>query len=331
MRSKITGVGKFLPPKVVTNKDLELVMNTSDEWIRQRTGIEERRWAEPGMTTASLGYSAALEALKDAGRKAEDVDAIIFATLSPDYFFPGDGVLVQRALCPHKTIPALDVRNQCSGFLYSLSIADAWIKTEAYKCVLVIGSEIHSSGLDQSPEGRDIGVLFGDGAGAVVVEPSTGQEGILTVKLHSEGEFAEKLWCHRPSSSDFPRIAKVQQKVDSSFFPSMDGRFVFKHAVTRMCEVIHEAATAAGKKISDIDFVIAHQANLRINDMVLEQLHISREKTHNTLQKYGNTTAGTLPITMEEARRAGKLKPGQLMAMVAFGSGFTWGASLMQL
>ncbi len=330
-RSRISGVGKFLPPRIVKNQDLEKLMNTSDEWIKQRTGIEERRWIEPGMTNAAMGHEAAVQALKDAQKTPEDIDAIIYATLSPDHFFPGCGVMIQKSLCPGKTVPALDIKNQCSGFLYALSVADAWIKSGIYNCVLIVGGEIHSTGLDQSPEGRDIGVLFGDGAGAVIVEPTdkTG-DGILVTKLHSEGEHLEKLWCHGPSSSDFPRLIKGSQVIGESYFPSMDGRFVFKNAVTRMCEVMVESCQSIGVKVKDIDFVVAHQANLRINSMVLEQLEVPAHKTLNTLQKYGNTTAATLPIGLQEAKEGGLLKPGQLVAMVAFGSGFTWGATLIR-
>ncbi|MBK9295138.1 MAG: ketoacyl-ACP synthase III [Oligoflexia bacterium] len=330
--SKITGVGKYIPSKLVTNKDLETKLNTSDEWIQQRSGIIQRYWITEGETTSGMAHKAALEALKDAGKKASDVDAIVFATITPDYYFPGSGVLLQKMLCPERTIPALDVRNACSGFLYALSIADAWVKSGMYKCVLVVGSEIHSTGLDKSPEGRDVSVLFGDGAGAVVVEPSKPGEGLLVHKLHSEGEYAEKLMVQRPSSNDYPnRLDKDETVTDKSFFPVMDGRFVFKHAVTRMCEVLVEACHSIDVKPKDIDFVLAHQANMRINQMVLEQLGIPQDKTLNTIQKYGNTTAGTLPIGMDEAKRAGLLKPGQLVAMVAFGSGFTWGASLMRV
>jgi len=331
IKAKITGVGKYLPPRIIKNKDLEEMMNTSDDWIKQRTGIEERRWAEPGTTTTGMGAQAALAALKDAGKSPDDIDAIIFATLSADYFFPGCGVLLQSELKLKKTVPALDVRNQCSGFLYSLSIADGWIRTGQYKCVLIVGSEIHSSGLDKSPEGRDISVIFGDGAGAVLIEPSESRSGILVTKLHSEGEFAQKLWCHRPSSADFPRVLKGQNNLDQTFFPSMDGKFVFKHAVCRMIEVLTESSAAIDSRPSDIDFLIAHQANLRINSMVMEQLQIPLHKSLNTIQKYGNTTAATLPIGMEEAKKAGLLKEGALVAMVAFGSGFTWGASLMRI
>jgi len=330
MRARISGVGKYVPPRVVKNADLEKLMNTSDEWIRQRTGIEERRWIDPGNSTSEMGYLASLEALKDAGKSPEDVDAIIFATLSPDFFFPGCGVILQNKLCPNRTVPALDVRNQCSGFVYGLSVADAWIKSGTYKCILLVGSETHSTGLDQSPEGREISVLFGDGAGAVVVEPSKSEEGILATKLHSEGIHVDKLWCQKPSSSDFPRLHKGTQEIDRSFFPYWDGKYVFKNAVTRMCEVLVETTKAAGFDVKDLDFVIPHQANLRINSMVLEQLEIPSNKTYATLPKYGNTTAATIPLTMEEAKRAGALKKGQLVAMVAFGSGFTWGASVMR-
>jgi len=234
-------------------------------------------------------------------------------------------------LCPQKTIPALDIRNQCTGFLYGLSVADAWVRAGVYKCVLLVGSEIHSTGLDQSPEGRDIGVLFGDGAGAAIIEPTPDMsEGILTSCLHSEGEYCDKLWLQKPSSCDFPRMQKGTQVIDETFFPAMDGRFVFKHAVTRMCEVLVEATATIGKKVQDIDFLLAHQANLRINAMVMEQFGIPQDRTLNTIQKYGNTTAATLPIGIEEAKAKGLLKKGQLVALVAFGSGFTWGASLIR-
>lgn len=330
-RAKITGIGKYVPPRVVKNQELEPLMDTSDEWIRQRTGIEERRWAEEGMSTTSLGVEAARAALKDAGKTPQDVDAIIFATLSSDFVFPGCGVLAQEMLMPEKFVPAIDIRNQCTGFLYSLSVADAWIRADVYKTVLIIGSEIHSNGIDATPEGRDIGVLFGDGAGAAIVEASDDGSGILTSKLHAEGKYADKLWLQRPSSCEWPRIPKGETVIDKSYFPQMDGKLVFKNAVTRMCEVIMEACADQGMKVTDIDFVLAHQANLRINMMVLEQLGITPEKTLNTLQKYGNTTAATLPIGFEEAKAQGMLKPGMTVAMVAFGSGFTWGATLMKL
>ncbi|MDZ4676426.1 MAG: beta-ketoacyl-ACP synthase III [Oligoflexia bacterium] len=331
MQSKISGVGKYVPPRVVKNQELEALMNTSDEWIRQRTGIEERRWAEPGTSTSSMAFEAAKEALIDAGKTADDVDCIVFATVSPDFCFPGCGVILQKLLTPNRTIPAIDIRNQCAGFLYSLSVADAWIKTGVYKCILVVGSEVHSTGLNKTPAGRDISVLFGDGAGAVVVEPThNANEGIILTKLHSEGQNAEKLWCHRPSSADYPRLNINEQIIDESFYPHMDGKFVFKNAVTRMCEVLAEACAEAKINLKDIDFVIAHQANLRINQMVMQQLEMPPEKTINTLQKYGNTTAGTIPITMEEAQTHKLLKKGDLVALVAFGSGFTWGATLLR-
>jgi 3-oxoacyl-[acyl-carrier-protein] synthase-3 len=262
---------------------------------------------------------------------ADDVDAIVLATVSPDYNFPGTGVFLQKLLCPDRFIPAIDVRAQCTGFLYSLSVADAWVRSGMYKCVLVVGSEIQSTGLDLSTEGRDVSVLFGDGAGAVLVEPTTDlNSGMILHKLHSEGQYADKLCVKSPSSNDFPRLVKGDYKIDRSFFPNMDGKFVFKHAVTRMCEVILEACSEAKISPQEIDFVLAHQANMRINQMVLEQLKIPQNKTLNTIQKYGNTTAATIPIGIEEAKKQGLLKKGQLVALVAFGSGFTWGASLVR-
>lgn len=329
--TKITGLGMHVPPRVVKNSDLEKVMETSDEWIRQRTGIEERRWAEPGMSTSGLALEAAKVALKDAGKTPDDIDAIIFATLSSDYVFPGCGVVLQSLLMPERYVPALDIRNQCSGFIYGLSVADGWIRSGQYKCVLLVGAEIHSNGLDMSPTGRDVGVLFGDGAGAVILEPTDKDEGLLVTKIHSEGKYADKLWVQKPSSSLWPRIPKGKAvEIDESYFPQMEGKVVFKHAITRMCEVLVEATASIGKTVKDIDFVIAHQANLRINQMVLEQLGLPQDKTLNTLMKYGNTTAATLPIGMFEARKAGLLKKGQLVATVAFGSGFTWGSNLIR-
>jgi len=331
IRARITGLGKCVPKRVVTNHDLEKLMDTTDEWIVQRTGIHERRWAEPGVETgASMAAEACRGALKNAGRSMDDVDAIIYATIHSDWLFPGGGVQLQDLLCPDRPIPALDVRDQCSGFLYALSVADSWIRTGTYKTILVVGAEVQSTSLDVTTRGRDIAVLFGDGAGAALLEATTSpEEGIINVVLHSEGKYANKLWTQKPSTSDFPRIAPRLLE-DPGVFPYMDGKFVFKHAVTRMCEVMGEALNKARLRPEQIDFVIAHQANMRINQMVLQQLGIGENKTFHTLPKYGNTTAATIPITMCEAREAGHIKKGDVVAMVGFGSGFTWGASLMR-
>jgi 3-oxoacyl-[acyl-carrier-protein] synthase-3 len=321
----------YVPKKVVTNKDLEKLMDTSDEWIQQRSGIKERRWVEPGDTTCKMAASAGRQALERANLKPDDIDLIIFGALLTDYVFPGTGVLLQRELGFSKPIPALDIRNQCSGFVYALSMADAWIRTGQYKRILIIGSEIHSTSLDISTRGRDVSVLFGDGAGAMIVEACDGSEGhIIDSVLHSEGKHAEALTVAKPSPNDFPRLKQDSGELPVEIYPYMDGKMVFKNAVTRMCEVMGELLQRNQVKPSELDFVIAHQANMRINLMVLEQLGIPAEKTHHTLDRYGNTTMATIPITFDEAVRLKKIKRGDLVAYVAFGAGFTWGANLLR-
>ncbi|MGB9736607.1 MAG: beta-ketoacyl-ACP synthase III [bacterium] len=328
-RSRILGVGRYLPERIVTNFDLEKLMDTSDEWIRQRTGIEQRRFAAEGEGAALMGTRAAEEAIKNAGLKKEDIDFIIFATLSPDYNFPGSGVLVQDLL-GIGTIGALDVRNQCSGFIYSLSIADQFIKTGMYKHILVIGSEVHSTGIDLSTRGRDVAVLFGDGAGAVVVGESEDENrGILSTHLHSEGKYAKELWVEAPASVLHPRL--THEMLDQGrHYPKMNGRNVFKHAVTRMPEAIMEALEANGYKVSDIDLLVPHQANMRINEYVGNALGIPPEKIVHNIQKYGNTTAATIPLCLYDAIEDGRLKPGALVCIVAFGAGFTWASALVR-
>lgn len=330
-RSYFRSFGFYVPPKVVTNQDLEKVMETSDEWIQQRSGIKERRWVEPGETSASMALKASQDALKKAGLGPNDIDMIIHGCLISDYVFPGGGVLLQRDLGCTKPIPALDIRNQCSSFLYSLSIADAWIRTGMYKRILIVGSEIHSTSLDISTRGRDVSVLFGDGAGAAIVEATSDDSTsyILDTILASEGQHAEKLYVKEPSSSTFPRL-KMHMDFTTEIYPVMDGRFVFKNAVTRMCESVMEILGRNKLSRDDVKFVVAHQANMRINQMVLDQLGIPFEKTHHTLDRYGNTTAATIPITMNEAIDRGMIKRGDLVVLVAFGSGFTWGASLLK-
>lgn len=330
MNTKIVTTGMYVPPKVVTNLDLEKLMDTSDEWIQQRSGIKERRWIEPGETTLGMATKAARQALDRAQLKADDIDMIIFGCLVADYVFPGTGCLLQKELGFTRPVPALDIRNQCSGFVYALSIADAWIRTGQYKRVLIVASEIHSSSLDISTRGRDISVLFGDGAGAMVVEATDSDEHrILDSKLHSDGQFAECLALTKPSANDLPRMnANLLESPD--IYPHMEGKLVFKNAVTRMTEVMQEILNRNHLKPTDIDFVIAHQANMRINQMVLQQLGLPFEKTHHTLDRYGNTTMATIPITFDEAVTQNKIKRGDLVAFVAFGAGFTWGANLFR-
>lgn len=334
IRSIIKGVGHYVPERVVTNFDLAEVMDTNDEWIQERTGIQERRHVESGSKVSStdLGVIAAKNALEDAGLTAQDIDFILFATLSPDYYFPGNGVLVQKQLgC--RTIGAMDIRNQCSGFVYAMTTADAFIKAGTYKNILVIGAEVHSFGLDMSDDGRGVSVIFGDGAGAVIVSGTEEEgRGILSTNLHSEGEYAEELAVLFPGtktgwSDEILKEGNTLTKKE--IYPYMNGNYVFKHAVTRFPESIVEALTAANKKPEDLDLFIPHQANLRISQFVQKQLGLPDDKVYNNIMRYGNTTAASIPIALSEAKKEGKVKEGDLILMTAFGAGFTWGSVLM--
>lgn len=327
-RSRIIGTGHYVPPRVVTNADLEAQLETDHEWIVQRTGIAERRFVDEGVGTADLGAEAAKNALDAAGLTPADIDFIIFATLSPDYTFPGSGVLLQEKLgCG--TIGVLDVRNQCTGFLYSLSIADQFIRSGMYNRILVVGAEVHSTGLDMTKRGRDVSVIFGDGAGAVVVGPSESEEqGILSSHLHAEGKFAKKLWTELPGSIYHDRFGESEWWDEAGRqYPKMEGRYVFMHAVTRLPEVINEALQAHSLSMDDIDILVPHQANLRINQKVAEMLGIPEEKVINNIQRYGNTTAGSIPIALDEAVRDGRVTRGKLVMLAGFGAGFTWAAT----
>lgn len=352
--SKIAGIGKYLPANVVTNNDLLQYMDTSDEWIQERTGIKERRYAHrTEETTTTMAVEAAAIAIERAGITPQDIDFIVFATLSPDYYFPGCGVLLQRAM-KMKEIGALDIRNQCSGFIYALSVADQFIKTGMYKNILVVGAEKHSFGLDFSTRGRNVSVIFGDGAGAVVLQPSvasiddTGyQQGILSTHLHSDGESAEILAMFNPGTHanhwnegqvladfDTAEIGEMffsHAMIDKAqVFPNMDGPAVFKKAVVKFPEVIMEALSSNGLHPSDIDMLIPHQANLRIAQFVQQKLGLTDEQVFNNIQQYGNTTAASVPIALCEAWEQGKIKEGNLVCLAAFGSGFTWGSALLR-
>lgn len=329
--SKIVGAGKYIPERVVTNFDLEKLMDTSDEWIRERTGIQERHFAnvEQGETTSYMGAEAAKVALKMAGLQATDIDFIVFATLSPDYFFPGSGCPLQV----HLGIPgigALDIRNQCTGFIYGISIADQFIKTGMYKNVLVVGAEVQSTGINMSTAGRDVAVLFGDGAGAVVLTATEdNKKGILASKLHADGNFMKELSVENPGAASRPFVN--QDMIDNgSIYPRMNGRLVFKHAVTRFPEVIKEVLDATGYTTPDVDLVIPHQANERITEAVQMRLELPRKKVYRNIHKYGNTTAASIPIAISEALEEGLIKDNSLVCLAAFGSGFTWGASLIR-
>jgi 3-oxoacyl-[acyl-carrier-protein] synthase III len=346
-KSKIAGIGMYVPEQVFTNDDLTAFMDTNDAWIQERTGIKERRYAHRTQeTTTTMGVEAATIAIQRAGITPQDVDFIIFATLSPDYYFPGCGVLVQRAM-KMKEIGALDIRNQCSGFVYALSVADQFIKTGMYKNILVIGSEKHSFGLDFSTRGRNVSVIFGDGAGAVLLQPTEeANSGILSTHLHSDGESAEILAMYNPGThanywmeqkvADFDEAKMGEMFMSHAMidnaqnFPFMDGPSVFKKAVVKFPEVIVEALEANGYKPTDVDMLIPHQANLRIAQFVQQKLGLKDEQVHNNIQKYGNTTAASVPIALCEAYELGKIKEGDLVCLAAFGSGFTWASALIK-
>ena len=330
MRTEFISSGHYVPARRITNEDLKQWWDTSDEWITERTGIKQRFWVEPGETAGSdLALEASRIALERADLKPSDIDCIVYATVSPDYFFPGSGVFLQRKL-GITGIPAIDVRTQCTGFLYGLSVADAWIRIGQYKRVLLVGAEVHSTGMDYSPNGRDISVLFGDGAGAVILGPTTDPErGILSIHLHADGTGAEALWCESGSSARFPRIS--HEDIDAGRqFAIMNGREVFKNATRRMPESVLEALRSNQLEVGDIDLLIAHQANLRINEMVAKQLGLRDDQVYNNIERFGNTTAATIPIALDECMQAGRLERGDLLMLTAFGSGFTWGSAAIR-
>lgn len=329
--TKILGVGSFVPPRILKNEDLASLMDTSDEWIQQRTGIKQRHWIDGAVATSDLALEASKRALDSAGVRKEEIDMILFATLSPDHDFPGSACFLQAKL-GLSGCPAIDVRQQCSGFLYGLSMSDQFIKGGMARKVLLVGAEIHSRGLDKTTRGRDVAVLFGDGAGAVILGASEDSSGprILSTHLHADGAFARELWVEAPTQAGAgDRITQELLEV-GAHYPRMNGKTVFMHAVRRMPEAIHEALAFNRLKMEDIDLFLFHQANLRINEMVAKQLGIPEEKVFNTIDRFGNTTAATLPLGMDEAVKAGKLKPGMTVAMAAFGSGFTWASAVFK-
>lgn len=330
-KTEIISTGRCVPDRVVTNRDLEELMDTSDEWIRQRTGIIERRWVPEGeeIGGSDLAKVATGRALEKAGLEANDIDAIILATLSPDHMFPGTACFLQAKL-GLKGIPALDVRNQCSGFIYGLSIADAWIKTGAYERVLLVGSEIHSTGLDVSTSGRDVSVIFGDGAAVAILGPTEEPErGILSINLGADGRHARDLWVDAPGSVYHPQC-NHEQIEQGRHWPAMEGSKVFKHAVVRMPRAIKEALEDSGLSTSELRLLIPHQANLRISEMVQQSLGLSDEQVFNNIQRYGNTTAATIPLALDEAIEQGRIERGELLGLTAFGAGFTWGAAVIR-
>lgn len=324
IRSRIAGIGFHVPERVVTNTDLEKLMDTSDSWIVERTGIRQRRFVDPPMGSSDLGLEAARKALADAGRQAADVDFILFATTTPDFVAPGNGPLIQDRL-GIGPVPSLNVSNACSGFVYSLAVADSFVRTGQAKCVLVIGAEVQSTGLNLTTAGRDVAVLFADGAGAAIVVPDESGAGILASALHSEGAYARELMVEAPTSREAGRI--THEMLDQGRnFPTMNGRMVFKHATTRFPEVIQEVLAKAGRTLEQVKLVVPHQANRRIGDAVVERLGLPPERVFQNIDRYGNTTAASIPIALTEARDAGLFQRGDLVVLAAFGAGFAWGA-----
>jgi 3-oxoacyl-[acyl-carrier-protein] synthase-3 len=331
LRAKITGTGMCVPERRVTNKDLEALMETTDEWIRQRSGIVERRWVREGEKPADLAEKASRQALERAGLEAGDLDCIVLATLSAQADFPGTSFFLQERL--GGTTPCFDLRAQCSGFIYGLSVVKGFIASGQYRRVLLVGAEVHSTGIDISTEGRDVAVLFGDGAGAVVVEANDDPDDrsdVLGVRLHAEGKYATKLWTEAPGSAHYPTRMSQELLDRKAHFPRMDGRFVFKHAVSRMPEVLQEALDASGVKRDDVDLFLFHQANLRINEFVAGALEIPAAKLRNNIERYGNCSAASIPILLAEAEREGALARGKLVALTGFGSGFSWASAIVR-
>jgi 3-oxoacyl-[acyl-carrier-protein] synthase-3 len=327
------GLGAYVPPRVVTNDELAQWMDTSDEWITQRTGIKERHWVDPETSTSDLGVAAARAALDDAGVASGDLDMMLVATLSADHYFPGTACFVQEKIGAGG-IPAIDVRQQCTGFVYASSIADQFIRTGFARRILVVGAEVHSKGLDMSTKGRDVTVLFGDGAGAVVMEATevTDPERdshLMSTHLHADGSGARELWLPGPGMA-YERFATHEMLDQGLQFPQMNGRNVYVNAVKRMGEAVAEALEANSTPLEEVDLFVFHQANLRINEAVTDRLGIPPEKVFNTIDRFANTTAATIPIGFAEARAAGRLEPGMLVCCAAFGSGFTWGSMLLR-
>jgi 3-oxoacyl-[acyl-carrier-protein] synthase III len=328
-RTAFAALGSAVPDRVVTNEELTRYMETTDAWIQERTGIQERRWVREGTENSDLAYEATRQALDRAGWQAKDIEAIVYASLSPDHMFPGDGCLLNAKL-GIPGVPAIDVRNQCSGFIYGLAVADAWIRIGMYRRILLVGSEIHSTGLDVTTRGRDVAVIFGDGAGAALLEATEDPgRGVLSCHLHADGRFATDLYCEAPGSKYHPRV-QAQMIESGAIYPRMEGQKVFKHAITKMPEVVREALAQNGLTSKDLKVLVPHQANLRIAQMVQRSLELTDEQVFNNIQKYGNTTAASIPLCLDEAVAARGVKRGDLVGLCAFGAGFTWASALVR-
>jgi 3-oxoacyl-[acyl-carrier-protein] synthase-3 len=328
-RTAFVALGTHVPDRVVTNEELTTRMETSDAWIQERTGIRERRWVREGTENSDLALEATKKALAQAGWEPKDIQAIVYASLSPDHMFPGDGCYLNAKL-GIPGVPAIDIRNQCSGFLYGLAVADAWIRVGMYRRILLVGSEIHSTGLDVSTRGRDVAVIFGDGAGAALLEATDEPgRGVLSCHLHADGRYTEELSCDAPGSKYHPRV-QPEMLTNGSIYPRMEGQKVFKHAVVKMPEVVREALDANGLTTKDLKVVVPHQANLRIAQMVQRSLELRDDQVFNNIERYGNTTAASIPIALAEAVAARDVKRGDLVGLCAFGAGFTWASALVR-
>ena len=325
----IAGVGFFVPPKIVTNHDLSKYMNTSDEWIRERTGIQERRFVEKGIGPSDLAIPATEQALESAGLSVGDIDFMIFATSTPDYYIPGSGCLLQDKM-DFNEIGALDIRVQCAGFVYGLSIAEQYIKTGTFENILLIGAEAQTTAMELNDNGRDVSVIFGDGAGAVIISGTEEDKGILSTHMHSEGKYLKELWMEAPASNaGMPRISPEDLEAGKQYL-KMNGREVFRHAIVRFVEVIHECLEKNKLKVEDIDMLIPHQANLRITQMVQKKLGLNDDQVFSNIHKYGNTTAASIPIALTEAVNDGKISKGDKVVLASFGSGFAWASAIMK-
>jgi len=325
----ISGTGFYLPPRIVTNDELSSYMDTTDEWIQERTGIKERRYVEKGVGPSDLAIPATEQALKAAGLTVSDIDFIIFATSTPDFYAPGSGCVLQEKM-GFNEIGALDIRVQCSGFIYGLSIAEQYIRTGNFKNILLIGAEVQSTAMNLTDEGRDTAIIFGDGSGAAIISATEENKGILSTHMHSEGKYLKELWLEAPASNaGHPRITREVLDEGKQYL-KMNGKEVFRHAITRFPEVINEALEANNLTSENIDLLIPHQANLRITQMVQKRLGLSNDQVFSNIHKYGNTTAATIPIALAEAFNEGRIKEGDILVLAAFGAGFTWASAIMK-
>ena len=328
IKSYIKGLGHHVPERVVTNDELSEKIDTSNEWIVERTGIKERRYVDEGTGPSDLAIPAVEMALEDAKLKKEDIELIIFATISPDYYIPGSGCLLQDKM-GFPNIGAFDIRTSCAGFIYGLSMADQYIKSGTFQNILLVCSEVQSTTMDLTDRGRNTAVIFGDGAAALVLGCTEKDRGVLSTHLHSDGKYAKELWVKEPCTANPNRLNSESLKRGDHFI-SMNGREVFRHAVKRFPETINECLKYNGLTKDDIDLLIPHQANLRISDMVQKKMDLPDNKVYNNIQKYGNTTAASIPICLSEAKQQNIINENNIIVCAAFGAGFLWGSTVIK-